>query len=88
MRLWEPGSYYGAVQFGYAKKGREKRPVPGLAKYHGQEIHLTEALTLEMNAAIQQTVEDGKPFFAYMSHYALHSPFQPVERFAANYEPI
>jgi hypothetical protein len=41
-----------------------------------------------MNAAIQQTVEDGKPFFAYMSHYAVHSPFQPVERFAANYEPI
>lgn len=82
----QPGSYYGTDHFGYAKKGREKRAVPGLEKYHGKAIHLTEALTLEMNAAIRESVEQGQPFFAYMSHYAVHSPFQSDDRFAANYE--
>lgn len=82
----QPGSYYGTDHFGHAKKGREQRAVPGLEKYHGEEIHLTEALTLEMNEAIRQAVADEKPFFAYMSHYAVHSPFQSDDRFAANYE--
>jgi len=82
----QPGSYYGTDHFGYAKKGREKRAVPGLDKYHGKDIHLSEAITLEMNAAIRDAVEAGKPFFAYMSHYAVHSPFQSDERFAAHYE--
>ena len=81
----QPGSYYGTDHFGYAKKGREKRAVPGLDKYHGQNIHLSEAITLEMNAAIREAVDAGKPFFAYMSHYAVHTPFQSDERFAANY---
>jgi arylsulfatase A-like enzyme len=84
----QPGSYYGEDHFGYAKKGREKRAVPGLAKYHGTDTHLTEALTLEMKEAIRDAVEDGEPFFAYMSHYAVHSPFQPDKRFAANYEQL
>ncbi len=84
----QPGSYYGTDHFGYAKKGREKRAVPGLEKYHGEDIHLSEALTLEMNAAIRESVEEGKPFFAYMSHYAVHTPFQSDDRFAANYEAL
>lgn len=81
----QPGSYLGTEHFGWAKKGREKRAVPGLEKYHGQDIYLTEALTLEINTAISEAVEAEKPFFAYMSHYAVHSPFQSDTRFAANY---
>lgn len=81
----QPGSYYGTENFGHGKKGREKRAVPGLEKYHGQEIYLTEALTLEMNAAIEESVKAKQPFFAYLSHYAVHSPFQADPRFAANY---
>ena len=84
----QPGSYYGEDHFGYAKKGREKRAVPGLQKYHGQDIHLSEALTLEIKEAIRDAVEDGEPFFAYMSHYAVHTPFQSDKRFAANYEHL
>ncbi|MDP6928340.1 MAG: sulfatase [Planctomycetota bacterium] len=82
----QPGSYYGADHFGHANKKRQRRAVPGLEKYHGQEIYLTEALTLEMNAAIGQAVTDNKPFFAYMSHYAVHGPFETDPRFAAHYE--
>ncbi|MEM1294567.1 MAG: sulfatase [Verrucomicrobiota bacterium] len=81
----QPGSFLGTEHFGWAKKGREKRAVPGLEKYHGQDIYLTEALTLEINAAISKAVEEEKPFFAHMSHYAVHSPFQTDVRFAANY---
>ena len=84
----QPGSYYGTDHFGWAKKGREKRAVPGLEKYHGKDIFLTEALTLEINKAITEAVEEEKPFFAYMSHYAVHTPFQSDERFARNYSDV
>ncbi|MEM9159087.1 MAG: sulfatase [Verrucomicrobiota bacterium] len=80
-----PGSYYGKDDFGLATKRRKHRAVPGLEKYHGQDIHLSEALTLELNQAITDAVEEEKPFFAYMSHYAVHGPFQSDPRFAKNY---
>ena len=81
-----PGSYYGEKNFGNGIPKRQRRAVPGLEKYHGQDIYLTEALTLEMNAAISQSVEEKKPFFAYMSHYAVHAPFEPDARFVGNYK--
>jgi arylsulfatase A-like enzyme len=31
-------------------------------------------------------VEDGKPFFLYMAHYAVHAPFHSDPRFAKNYK--
>jgi len=79
-----PGSYRGKDNFGHGTP-RAKRAVPGLEAYHGKDIFLTEALTLEINKAITQAVKDQKPFFAYMSHYAVHSPFQSDPRFAVNY---
>lgn len=79
-----PGSYYGTDGFG-SIKGNKRRAVPGLEAYHGKDIYLTEALTLEMNAAIKQAVDQDQPFFAYMAYYALHAPFMPNKRHAANY---
>lgn len=81
----QPGSYYGTEGFGHIK-GNKSRAVPGLEKYHGQEIFLTEALTLEANAAITDAKEEGKPFFLYMAHYAVHAPFHSDPRFAKNYK--
>ncbi len=81
----QPGSYYGTENFGWGQKGREKRAVPDLEEFHGQDIYLTEALTLKMNKAIQSAVEADMPFFAYMSHYAVHAPFQADPRFVENY---
>ena len=46
---------------------------------------LTEALTLEANKAISSAVKEKKPFFLYMAHYALHTPFAPDERFIEKY---
>lgn len=82
--IGRPGSYLGTE--GYGKfAGDSVRAVPGLDKYHGKNIFLTEALTLEANLAISQAKEEGKPFFLNMSHYAVHSPFYIDQRFAENY---
>jgi arylsulfatase A-like enzyme len=80
-----PATYYGKEDFGLGGK-RSHNAVPGLEKYHGQDIFLTEALTIEINKAIADAVEEKKPFFAYMSHYAVHGPFNSDPRFAGNYK--
>lgn len=61
-------------------------PVPGLEKYHDSGTFLTEAITLEANAEIKKAVAKKKPFFLYMSHYAVHGPFDPDPRFIDNYK--
>jgi arylsulfatase A-like enzyme len=79
-----PGSYYAKENFGHGGK-RNQNAVPHLDKYHGKDIFLTEALTLEAKAQVANSVEAGKPFFLYLAHYAVHAPFQSDPRFAANY---
>ncbi len=81
-----PATYYGTANFGNGEKKHEA--IPGLEKYHGKDIYLTEALTIEMNAAISQSVKDKKPFFAYMSLYAVHSPFEANPRYVDNYKTL
>lgn len=80
-----PASYYGMQNFS-AKGKRSDHAVPGLEKYHGQDIFLTEALTLEAKAHVSKAVDDGKPFFLYFAHYAVHAPFHSDSRFADNYK--
>lgn len=78
-----PGSYYGLDDFGNNSEKRAVWAVPGLEKYHGQDIFLTEALTQEALAALD-TVTD-QPFFLYMSHYAVHTPIMGDERYLDKY---
>lgn len=79
-----PGSYYGAKNYGHI--GKQKRhAVPGLEKYHGTDTFLTEALTLEANAALKEAAGSDKPFFLYFAQYAVHAPFDSDPRFAVNY---
>ncbi|HIF32814.1 MAG: sulfatase [Pirellulaceae bacterium] len=80
-----PGSYYGKDGFGVGRQGRHAHPVPDLDKYHGQDIFLTEALTLEAKVEVDKALAAEKPFFLHMSHYAVHSPFQSDPRFAPHY---
>ena len=82
--IGQPGSYLGTEGFGLTG-GDKPRAVPGLEKYHGKDIFLTEALTLEANLAITKAKEEGKPFFLNMSHYAVHAPFYSDPRFAEHY---
>ncbi|HND53362.1 MAG TPA: sulfatase-like hydrolase/transferase, partial [Pirellulaceae bacterium] len=86
-----PASYYGKAFYGNAGgndgKIKESAPaaVPHLEKYHGTDTFLTDALTLEANAAIGESVRAGKPFFLNFAHYAVHAPFNSDPRFAGNY---
>jgi len=85
-----PGSYWG--KYNYSANHRTNKhvwDVPGLEKYHGTDTFLSEAITLEMNQAIEGSVKAGKPFFAYMSHYAVHAPWlYPDARFTKNYPKL
>ena len=78
-----PGSYLGTDNFGQVSN--PKFAVQGLEKYFGQDIFLTEALTIEAIEALKKPIAAGQPFFLYMSHYAVHSPYSPDKRFVNNY---
>jgi arylsulfatase A-like enzyme/lysophospholipase L1-like esterase len=81
-----PGSFLGEQNFSAEwRKGDRVWDVPGLERYHGTDVFLTEALTIEANQAIDQAVVDGKPFFLYMSHYAVHAPYAADSRFYERY---
>jgi arylsulfatase A-like enzyme len=72
------GSYYGLQNFG---SGRWQ--VPYMDAYHGVDINLTEALTLEALKSLNERPAD-KPFFLHMSHYTVHVPIMIDNRFKDN----
>jgi len=81
-----PGSYHGKRNFSAAwRKGDRIWDVPGLEAYHGRNINLTEALTIEAEKQIELAVRQDKPFYLYMSHYAVHAPLEQDNRFHQKY---
>lgn len=70
---------------GKARQEPGRNAVPGLEKYHGEDIFLTEVLTLEAQAQVRAAVEAETPFFLHLAHYAAHSPFHSDPRFAEHY---
>lgn len=82
-----PGSYLAKYNFSadWRDPGNHIWDVPGLNKYHGTDTYLTEALTLEANEAINSAVKEKKPFYLYMSHYAIHAPWEKDDRFYKKY---
>jgi arylsulfatase A-like enzyme len=81
-----PASYYGMKNYGHGQAKRAKSAVPHLEKYHETETFLTDALTIEAKGHVSQAVKEKKPFFLYMSHYAVHAPFNSDKRFADHYK--
>jgi arylsulfatase A-like enzyme len=79
-----PGSYYGEKNYGLGTR-REHHAVPHLEKYHGSDTFLTEALTIETNAILDEVVKNQQPFYLYFSHYAVHAPFESDPRFSDHY---
>lgn len=79
-----PQSYLGIENFGNVKESKKLWAVPGLKKYHGKDIYLTEALTQE-SLHVLDTLTENKPFFLYMSHYAVHTPIMDDRRFFKKY---
>jgi arylsulfatase A-like enzyme len=80
-----PGSYYAEQHYGALSK-RNHHSVPHLEKYHGTDTFLTEALTIEAKARVDEAVKAGQPFFLHFAHYAVHAPFESDPRFAARYK--
>lgn len=85
-----PGSYLGEKNFGNGAKGEYTLPwgVPGLEKYHGDSVFLTEVLTREAIAALGKARTTGKPFFLYMAHYAVHTPLEADARYYPRYRSL
>lgn len=85
-----PGSYQGEKNFGNKEIGEHTLPwgVPGLDKYHGDTINLTEVLTREAIRALKESIKSNKPFFLNMSHYAVHTPLEADKRFYPKYKKM
>lgn len=75
-----PASYLARKEF-----GSNRFHVYGLEQYYNTDTFLTEALTIEAIKALNKPITEGKPFFLYMSHYAIHVPYEADERFTPNY---
>lgn len=80
-------SYLGEDNFGNVPGAAEQSPfaVPGLEQYWGKDIFATEALTIEAQRQIDTALMMDKPFFLYMSHYAVHVPLDRDMRFYQKY---
>ncbi len=85
--IGHPGSYLGMENYAQkTEKGAIIQQVPHLQKYHQTDTFLTEALTIEALNEINKAVNNQKPFFLQMAHYAVHSPFTFDPKYEQNYK--
>lgn len=82
-----PATYLSERNYGYTSDGKPtyEFAVPGLQKYWGSGTFLTEALTQEALFALDDSKSSERPFFLYMSHYAVHVPIDRDVRFFDKY---
>lgn len=80
-------SYLGTERFGHDAEGEpiSSFAIPGMESYWDKDIYITEALTQEAIAVLDKVIGKEKPFFLYMSHYAVHIPLQADNRFLEKY---
>ncbi|MEM6567105.1 MAG: sulfatase [Planctomycetota bacterium] len=77
-----PGSFYGIDDFSAAKreerkgkKGRDRRwDVPGLERYRGQDVFMTDVLAAEAERELRTAVDAGERVFLHFAPYAVHAP--------------
>ena len=55
-----------------------------LDAYHGKNI-FDEALTQEVQKALDVPVRKQQPFFLYFATYEVHTPLKPDDRFIEKY---
>ncbi len=82
------GSYLGEMAYGLNRPNGKIFGVPHLEEYHDTDTFLTEALTLESIKLMDEAIDAAKPFFLYMSHYAVHVPFDADKRFYQKYKDM
>lgn len=79
-----PGSFL-AEDFYGAKSGDTVWAVRDLNDHIKKNDFLTDALTEEAIRAVDLHLGSGKPFFLYMSHYAVHVPLNKDPRYYQKY---
>ena len=83
-----PQSYLGTDDFGNNDPAKKIWAVPGLEKYHGEDIFLTQALSEEVLEKLQKPINSKSPFFLYFSLYGVHAPLMEDNRFVEKYKNI
>ena len=80
-------TYLSEKNYGHTPEGKPTSlmAIPGLEQYWGTGVFATEALTREAVKALDKAVSDNRPFFLYMSHYAVHIPIDRDVRFYQKY---
>lgn len=80
-------TYLSEKNFGHTPEGEPYalNAIPDLERYWGTGIFATEALTREALKALDKAKGYNQPFFLYMSHYAVHIPFDRDMRFYDSY---
>ena len=72
----------------YSRPGFPSFLFTGLESYHGTSTFLTEAITIEAIEEVDEAVDRGQPFFLYMSHYAVHTPWAIDPRATGDYSAL
>lgn len=84
-----PATYLSELNYGHDAEGNPTAQfaVPGLQKYWGTGTFLTDALTKEAIAELDSfsACHSARPFFLYLSHYAVHVPIDRDMRFYEKY---
>ena len=80
-------TYLSEDNFGHTADGTPTSlmSIPGLEEYWGTGTFATEALTREALKALDKADSLERPFFLYMSHYAVHIPIDRDPRFYDKY---
>lgn len=80
-----PASYYGEKRYGNVSDEFNIRAIKGLRKYWDTPTFLSKAITLEALKAMDTAQKKEKPFFLYLSHYAVHLPYNADPRYYDKY---
>ena len=80
-------TYLSEKNYGHDAEGKPYalNAIPGLEKYWQTGLFATEALTLEAIRTLDSWKGSEKPFYLYMSHYAIHIPIDKDPRFYQKY---
>ncbi|MBQ9463350.1 MAG: sulfatase-like hydrolase/transferase [Bacteroidales bacterium] len=78
--------YRSEDNYGNKKEGRAVPFTPhNLMEYYGTGTHMTQALTREALKALEYPLQEKKPFYLFLSQYAVHTPIQDDPRFYQKY---
>ncbi|MDX2069132.1 MAG: sulfatase [Haliscomenobacter sp.] len=83
--IGHPQSYYGLKNFGNEPGKMTHWAIPSLQEFYGQDIFLTEALTRKALQLMAAPIQQKRPFFLYLGHYAVHTPIMPDHRYFNKY---